>query len=108
MAATPPALDLQVPAAPAAPAPSRPASPSARIAGRPVQPIVSLPAQEIASLYPGPDAPLRGVDPKLKTERMLLELADGSAYEGYSFGADKSIAGECVFTTGSCPLSSSR
>ncbi|BGP21771.1 carbamoyl-phosphate synthase / aspartate carbamoyltransferase [Rhodotorula toruloides] len=100
MAATPPALDLQVPAAPAVTVPSRPASPSARVAGRPVQPIVSLPAQEIASLYPGPDAPLRGVDPRIKTERMLLELADGSAYEGYSFGADKSIAGECVFTTG--------
>ena len=31
---------------------------------------------------------------------MLLELADGSAYEGYSFGADKTISGECVFQTG--------
>lgn len=31
---------------------------------------------------------------------MLLELEDGSAYEGFSFGADKSISGEMVFQTG--------
>lgn len=31
----------------------------------------------------------------------ILELADGSAYRGISFGAEgKSIAGECVFQTG--------
>ncbi|KAI9152608.1 Carbamoyl-phosphate synthase [Blastocladiella emersonii ATCC 22665] len=29
-----------------------------------------------------------------------LALADGSAYQGYSFGAPRSIAGECVFQTG--------
>ena len=29
-----------------------------------------------------------------------LELEDGSAYQGYSFGANKSIAGELVFQTG--------
>lgn len=29
-----------------------------------------------------------------------LELQDGSAYQGYSFGAQKSIAGELVFQTG--------
>lgn len=29
-----------------------------------------------------------------------LELEDGSAYQGYSFGASKSIAGELVFQTG--------
>lgn len=34
----------------------------------------------------------------------VLELADGSAYCGISFGAEKkSIAGECVFQTGSMP-----
>ncbi|KYK60651.1 aspartate carbamoyltransferase catalytic subunit [Drechmeria coniospora] len=32
--------------------------------------------------------------------RICLELEDGSAYQGYSFGADKSIAGELVFQTG--------
>ena len=31
----------------------------------------------------------------------VLELADGSAYRGLSFGAEgKSISGECVFQTG--------
>lgn len=31
----------------------------------------------------------------------ILELMDGSAYRGISFGAEgKSIAGECVFQTG--------
>ncbi|KAG5305502.1 carbamoyl-phosphate synthase [Histoplasma capsulatum G186AR] len=29
-----------------------------------------------------------------------LELEDGTVYQGYSFGADKSIAGELVFQTG--------
>ena len=32
--------------------------------------------------------------------RICLELEDGSAYQGYSFGAHKSIAGELVFQTG--------
>ncbi|PNY25279.1 Protein pyrABCN [Tolypocladium capitatum] len=31
---------------------------------------------------------------------VCLELEDGSAYQGYSFGAHKSIAGELVFQTG--------
>ncbi|KAK3307076.1 uncharacterized protein B0T15DRAFT_413945 [Chaetomium strumarium] len=31
---------------------------------------------------------------------VTLELEDGSAYQGYSFGARKSIAGELVFQTG--------
>lgn len=31
---------------------------------------------------------------------MCLELPDGSVYHGYSFGAEKSIAGELVFQTG--------
>ena len=31
---------------------------------------------------------------------ILLELEDGSTYEGFSFGADKSISGEMVFQTG--------
>ncbi|CAK7232283.1 Carbamoyl-phosphate synthase [Sporothrix curviconia] len=31
---------------------------------------------------------------------MSLELADGAVYQGYSFGANKSIAGELVFQTG--------
>ncbi|KAK1782460.1 hypothetical protein QBC45DRAFT_402283 [Copromyces sp. CBS 386.78] len=38
------------------------------------------------------DAPSEGL--------VCLELEDGSAYQGYSFGAPKSIAGELVFQTG--------
>ena len=41
------------------------------------------------------------------TEKMILELADGTTYEGMGFGApNKSISGECVFQTGtlSCSL----
>lgn len=35
----------------------------------------------------------------------VLELADGSAYCGISFGAEmKSVSGECVFQTGSMRL----
>jgi hypothetical protein len=30
----------------------------------------------------------------------VLELADGTTYAGMSFGADTSVAGECVFQTG--------
>lgn len=37
------------------------------------------------------------------TDKMVLELADGTAFEGFSFGAPgKSISGECVFQTGVC------
>ncbi|GAA5900006.1 hypothetical protein JCM6882_007023 [Rhodosporidiobolus microsporus] len=99
MAATPPPLDLAAPS-PAAALPSRPPSPSQRLQGRPVQPITSLPSKEVAAMFPGAEAQLKGADVEATTRRMLLELADGSAYEGYSFGADKSIAGECVFQTG--------
>lgn len=36
--------------------------------------------------------------------KMVLEFADGTAYEGISFGAPgKSISGECVFQTGMSP-----
>ncbi|KAI9829844.1 MAG: hypothetical protein M1819_005942 [Sarea resinae] len=35
------------------------------------------------------------------SERLIsLELEDGSVYQGYSFGAEKSVAGELVFQTG--------
>lgn len=39
--------------------------------------------------------------PETKEEDLVcLELQDGSAFQGYSFGARKSIAGELVFQTG--------
>jgi carbamoyl-phosphate synthase/aspartate carbamoyltransferase len=31
---------------------------------------------------------------------VTLDLKDGAAFQGYSFGADKSVAGELVFQTG--------
>lgn len=37
----------------------------------------------------------------IEDERLVtLELEDGCAYQGYSFGAHKSISGELVFQTG--------
>ena len=35
---------------------------------------------------------------------MALEFQDGSVYQGYSFGAQKSVSGEMVFQTGMLPL----
>lgn len=64
----------------------------------------------VGSLYP--PATLKGIDYKGFVEGdvdweesmgqadAVLELADGLAMSGHSFGAKKSIAGECVFQTG--------
>jgi len=50
---------------------------------------------------PKPEPPISAPLLGSPAERpMLLELEDGSAYEGFSFGADKSISGEMVFQTG--------
>ena len=50
-----------------------------------------------ARLYTPSSAPIA----KTEAEGLIcLELEDGSAYQGYSFGAKKSIAGELVFQTG--------
>ena len=58
-----------------------------------------------------PPATLKGIDAdgtpadewdsKMGEGDMVLELADGLALSGHSFGANKSVAGECVFQTGS-------
>ena len=51
-----------------------------------------------------PAAPVTGpVRDDLATVEVdgVLELSDGSAFRGFSFGAQgKSVAGECVFQTG--------
>lgn len=40
-----------------------------------------------------------------RESKMVLELADGTAFQGFSFGAKgKSISGECVFQTGKSPF----
>lgn len=38
--------------------------------------------------------------PSAQERLMTLELQDGSAYQGFSFGAEKSVSGELVFQTG--------
>lgn len=51
------------------------------------------------SIYPNP--PVSAASRSDKSPRLVtLELKDGSAYQGYSFGAEKSVAGELVFQTG--------
>ncbi|KAH8917440.1 isoaspartyl dipeptidase-like protein, partial [Atractiella rhizophila] len=39
-------------------------------------------------------------DSSKKARKMVLEMQDGSAFDGFSFGAERSVAGECVFQTG--------
>ncbi|KAM5348398.1 hypothetical protein ACJ41O_008222 [Fusarium nematophilum] len=51
------------------------------------------------SLVPLPPASARQVGSE-DDGLICLELEDGSTYQGYSFGAQKSIAGELVFQTG--------
>ncbi|ORY35403.1 hypothetical protein BCR39DRAFT_509362 [Naematelia encephala] len=65
------------------------------------------PVKPPGSLYP--PATGRGIDfdgpaddwqESMGEADMVLELADGLALAGHSFGAKKSVAGECVFQTG--------
>lgn len=42
--------------------------------------------------------------PSAQERLMTLELQDGSAYQGFSFGAEKSVSGELVFQTGNWTL----
>src|SRR5579859_6269535 len=52
--------------------------------------------------YPLPPATLDldFAESKQTTKQVLLELADGSSFTGFSFGAMKSVSGEVVFQTG--------
>src|ERR1700736_1804472 len=47
--------------------------------------------------YPPASAQLLGA---VEEGFISLELEDGTVYQGYSFGAQKSVAGELVFQTG--------
>lgn len=65
----------------------------------PVRPILSR-SPSAANLLAPPASASIAVDGVEQTEG-VLELADGSAFRGISFGAEgKSVAGECVFQTG--------
>lgn len=52
--------------------------------------------------YPPATPQFVGKDGKPSAQERLitLELQDGSAYQGFSFGAEKSVSGELVFQTG--------
>lgn len=72
----------------------------------------AAPTRPPGALYP--PATLRGIDAtgtiaedwddSMGQGDMVLELADGLALSGHSFGANKSVSGECVFQTGLCTL----
>jgi carbamoyl-phosphate synthase/aspartate carbamoyltransferase len=55
-----------------------------------------MPTASIGALIPAATSPIVGNTEK----KMALELEDGTVYQGYSFGAEKSVAGELVFQTG--------
>jgi len=72
--------------------------------------VAQAPPRPVGSLYP--PATLKGIDyqgfkegdvaweESMGEADAVLELADGLALSGHSFGAQKSISGECVFQTG--------
>jgi len=104
-----------------------PASPRQLVAS-PRTPTASSP--RLPHAYPLPTAPPVGAHPRKQTRReaadvsefplapatldlghalsketgkkVLLDLADGSSFIGFSFGAVKSVSGELVFQTGAC------
>lgn len=56
----------------------------------------------VLGLYPPVAAQFVGKEgkPSAQERLMTLELQDGTAYQGFSFGAEKSVSGELVFQTG--------
>lgn len=61
-----------------------------------LQPLPAMPSASNGALIPAASSPIAGTSEK----QMALELQDGTVYQGYSFGAEKSVAGELVFQTG--------
>ncbi|GKZ48955.1 hypothetical protein AbraIFM66951_001203 [Aspergillus brasiliensis] len=60
-----------------------------------LQPLPPMEAHNGAVIPPA-SAPYRGSNGRM----VAVELEDGTVYQGYSFGAEKSVAGELVFQTG--------
>jgi len=89
---------------------SPPASPAAAVTSSPaVSRSIAAVAQALPSGSLYPPASGKGIDfmagetewnDAMGEGDMVLELADGLALSGHSFGAHKSISGECVFQTG--------
>lgn len=61
-----------------------------------LQPLPAMPTASMGAFIPAATSPIVGNAEK----KMALELQDGTVYQGYSFGAEKSVAGELVFQTG--------
>jgi carbamoyl-phosphate synthase / aspartate carbamoyltransferase len=76
----------------------------------PVRPILARAASNFpASATDGMPAPPVTAAHNGEEPEGVLELADGSAFRGISFGAEgKSVAGECVFQTGACNIVSTQ
>ena len=93
-------------------APAANTASSPRPANSRVQEALVPPPQVRAAGSLHPPATLKGIDyngipagdvewdESMGQADAVLELADGLALSGHSFGAKKSIAGECVFQTG--------
>lgn len=64
-------------------------------ASKDLQPVPSMNLSNGGVIAPA-SSRVRGSSDKL----FALELEDGTVYQGYSFGAEKSVAGELVFQTG--------
>lgn len=99
----------EVPAVAGATLVSPPGSPAPKVTVGRVGAAPVVPTLPAGSLYP--PASGKGIDfmagetewnDSMGQGDMVLELADGLALSGHSFGADKSISGECVFQTGEC------
>jgi carbamoyl-phosphate synthase / aspartate carbamoyltransferase len=60
----------------------------------------SLPQLTPTALYPSFNSFNSTIMGEAESQRMALELEDGSVSHGFAFGADKSVAGELVFQTG--------
>jgi len=72
----------------------------------PVRPALSRLSSNFANLPAPPVTAAPVGDNDVEPQDGILELADGSAFRGISFGAEgKSVAGECVFQTGKLRVS---
>ncbi|RDX50766.1 carbamoyl-phosphate synthase [Lentinus brumalis] len=66
-----------------------------------VRPVIARSASNYPNGYPEAPIAVTLAQDEVQLKDAVLELADGTAFRGISFGAEgKSVAGECVFQTG--------
>ena len=66
-----------------------------------VRPVLARSATNYPNGFPASPLAATSVQDGVQLVDAVLELADGTAFKGISFGAEgKSVAGECVFQTG--------